>query len=96
MPYVNVQITRGGVTVAQKKKLIFDITRSLVTTLGKKPEHIHIVIDEIDPRNWGFAGMLTTEYLARASGDLSAAPQRKPRKRGKAKAARMGDGTEQA
>jgi 4-oxalocrotonate tautomerase len=30
--------------------------------LGKKPEHIHIVIDEVEPENWGFAGMLTTEY----------------------------------
>jgi 4-oxalocrotonate tautomerase len=30
--------------------------------LGKRPEHTHIVIDEIDPENWGFAGVLTTEY----------------------------------
>jgi 4-oxalocrotonate tautomerase len=30
--------------------------------LGKKPEHIHIIIDEVEPENWGFAGMLTTEY----------------------------------
>lgn len=64
MPYVNVKITKGGVTVAQKKRVVEEITRTLVTTLGKKPEHIHIVIDEIDPENWGFAGMLTTEFLA--------------------------------
>jgi 4-oxalocrotonate tautomerase len=66
MPYVNVKITKGGVTTAQKRKLVEDITASLVTTLGKRPEHIHIVIDEIAPENWGFAGMLTTEYLAKA------------------------------
>lgn len=66
MPYVNVKITKGGVTVAQKKKLVADITSSLVSTLGKQPEHIHIVIDEIDPENWGFAGMLTTEYRTKA------------------------------
>ncbi|GAB1487744.1 4-oxalocrotonate tautomerase family protein [Opitutaceae bacterium] len=64
MPYVNVQITKGGVTAAHKRKIVQDITRSLVTTLGKKPEHIHIVIDEIAPENWGFAGMLTTDYRA--------------------------------
>lgn len=64
MPYVNVKITRGGVTVDQKRKLVQEITQSLVATLGKKPEHIHIVIDEIEPENWGFAGMLTPEYLA--------------------------------
>ena len=66
MPYVNVKITRDGVTAAQKRTIVEDITRSLVTTLGKKPEQIHIVIDEIEPENWGFAGMLTTDYRARA------------------------------
>ncbi len=69
MPYVNVKITRDGVTAAQKKKLVQDITASLVSTLGKRPEHIHIVIDEIEPENWGFAGMLTTEYRALAARD---------------------------
>ncbi len=62
MPYVNVKITRGQVTKEQKLGVVQDITASLVQRLGKKPEHIHIVIDEIDPENWGFAGMLTTEY----------------------------------
>ena len=62
MPYVNVKITKDGVTADQKRKIVEDITHSLVTVLGKKPEHIHIVIDEIEPENWGFAGMLTTEF----------------------------------
>lgn len=62
MPYVNVKITKDGVTKAQKQQIVQDITASLVNTLGKQPEHIHIVIDEIDPENWGFAGMLTTDY----------------------------------
>ena len=86
MPYVNVQITKG-VTVAQKKKLVEDITHSLVTTLGKKPEHIHIVIDEIAPENWGFAGMLTTEYRAQTSpSSPSPAPAPRASRRGKKKA----------
>ena len=63
MPYVNVKITKGAVTKAQKQALVHDITTSLVNHLGKRPEHIHIVIDEIDPENWGFSGILTTEYL---------------------------------
>jgi 4-oxalocrotonate tautomerase len=62
MPYVNVKITRDGVTPEQKRQIVEDITNSLVSTLGKKPEHIHIVIDEIEPENWGFAGMLTSDY----------------------------------
>lgn len=62
MPYVNVKITRDGVTVEQKARLVAEITDALVRILGKRPEHTHIVIDEIDPENWGFAGVLTTEY----------------------------------
>jgi 4-oxalocrotonate tautomerase len=65
MPYVNVKITKDGVSVAQKKQLVEEITQTLVNVLGKKPEHIHIVIDEIEPGNWGYAGMLTTEYQER-------------------------------
>ena len=62
MPYVNVKITKDGVTKSQKAQIVRDITDSLVKTLGKKPEHIHIVIDEVETDNWGFAGVLTTEY----------------------------------
>lgn len=67
MPYVNVQITRDGVTREQKAQVVAEITATLVTVLGKRPEHIHIVIDEVDPDNWGFAGLLTPEYRARAA-----------------------------
>ena len=65
MPYVNIKITQGGVTTAQKQRLVEEVTATLVNTLGKHPEHIHIVIDEVAPENWGFAGMLTTEYRRR-------------------------------
>ncbi len=61
MPYVNVQITRG-VTREQKSNIVRDITDSLVRELGKKPEHIHIVIQEIEEANWGFAGLLTDDW----------------------------------
>ena len=62
MPYVNVRITRDGVTVEQKRRVVEEITRTLVNVLGKRPEHIHVIIDEVEPENWGYAGMLTTEY----------------------------------
>jgi 4-oxalocrotonate tautomerase len=62
MPYVNVRITRDGVTAGQKKQIVEEITSTIQRVLGKKPEHTHIVIDEIDPENWGYAGMLTTEF----------------------------------
>lgn len=61
MPYVNVRITRDGATAAQKAEIVADITATLQRVLGKKPEHTHIVIDEVELENWGFAGKLTSE-----------------------------------
>lgn len=61
MPYVNVQITKGA-TKEQKAELIKDITDSLVRVLNKKPEHTHIVIQEIADEDWGFAGLRTDEW----------------------------------
>lgn len=61
MPYVNIQITKGA-SREQKAQLVKDVTDSLVRVLGKKPEHTHIVIQEIDEEDWGFAGMLTDEW----------------------------------
>ena len=66
MPYVNVRITRDGVTPEQKAQIVKDITDSLVRVLGKRPEHTHVIIDEVDPENWGFAGVLTELGLPRA------------------------------
>lgn len=61
MPYVNVQILEGA-TREQKAAIVKDITESLVKNLGKKPEHTHVVIQEIADENWGFAGMLTDDW----------------------------------
>ena len=61
MPYVNIQITKGA-TREQKSELVRDVTDSLVRILGKQPEHIHIVIQEIPEENWGFSGLLTDEW----------------------------------
>ncbi|WP_153133184.1 tautomerase family protein [Dechloromonas hortensis] len=61
MPYVNIQITKGA-SRAQKAQLVKEVTDSLVRVLGKKPEHTHIVIQEIDEENWGFSGLLTDDW----------------------------------
>jgi len=61
MPYINLQINRGA-TRAQKAQLVAEFTESLGRVLGKRPEHTHIVINEIEEENWGFAGMLTDDY----------------------------------
>lgn len=66
MPYINVRVT-PAITTDQKRELIREITATMQRVLDKSPEHTHIVIDEIDEANWGFAGELTSEYRARRS-----------------------------
>jgi 4-oxalocrotonate tautomerase len=43
------------------------MTNSLVRILGKKPEHTHIVIQEIAEADWGFSGLLTDDWKKRQS-----------------------------
>lgn len=61
MPYVNVKITKGA-TREQKAELVAEITATLGRVLNKKPEHTHIVIDEVNEDDWGFSGLLTTDW----------------------------------
>ena len=61
MPYVSIRITKG-ITKEQKAQIVEEVTATLQRVLEKKPEHTHIIIDEVDEENWGFAGMLTTEF----------------------------------
>ena len=67
MPYVNIQITQGA-TRGQKANLVHDVTESLVKHLGKKPDHIHVVIQEIADANLGNSGMLTDEWKNKSAG----------------------------
>lgn len=68
MPYVKIEITRGA-SREQKAALVADVTGSLVRVLGKQPEHIHVVIHEIEEENWGFEGMLTDDWKRRQAGN---------------------------
>ena len=60
MPYVNIKITKEGVTTEQKEKLIQGATNLLVDVLGKNPKTTVVVIDEVDTDNWGIAGESVT------------------------------------
>ena len=61
MPYVNVQITREGVTPQQKTAVIAGITQLLKDELGKNPETTFVVIEEVDTDNWGIGGEPVTK-----------------------------------
>jgi 4-oxalocrotonate tautomerase len=56
MPYVNIKITKEGVTAEQKEKLVQGATQLLFDILGKKPQTTYVVIDEVDTDNWGGRG----------------------------------------
>lgn len=51
----------GGVTTAPKATIVPEITEMLGRVLVKKPEHAHVVIDEVDHENRGFAGVPTSK-----------------------------------
>lgn len=61
MPYVNIQIIRGA-SREQKAQVVAEFTDTLVRVLGKRPEHTHIVIQEIAEDDWGYAGLLTDDW----------------------------------
>ena len=63
MPHVSIHVLEGA-SREQKTELVKTVTEALVRILDKKPEHTHIVIHEIQPENWGFAGHLTDEWIA--------------------------------
>lgn len=65
MPYVNIKITREGVTGEQKAKLIQGATQLLTDVLGKNPATTVVVIDEVDTDNWGIAGESVTQRRKR-------------------------------
>ena len=55
MPYVNIRVTREGVTPEQKLQLIEGATDLLVRVLNKNPATTFVIIDEVETDNWGVA-----------------------------------------
>jgi 4-oxalocrotonate tautomerase len=60
MPYVNIKVTREGVSPQQKAELIRGVTQLLADVLGKNPATTVVVIDEVDTDNWGIGGETVT------------------------------------
>ncbi|RYY12704.1 MAG: 4-oxalocrotonate tautomerase family protein [Chitinophagaceae bacterium] len=56
MPYIKIELTREGVTRSQKQQLIKGVTSLITEVLNKDPHLTHVVIQEIDLDDWGYAG----------------------------------------
>lgn len=66
MPYVNIKVTREGVTPGQKAELIAGVSTLLQRVLNKDPSLTHVVIDEVDLENWGVGGLPVPQYRQRS------------------------------
>ena len=56
MPMIEVKLYDRRVTEESVPKMVEAPTNALVESSGAAPEHIHVVIQGIDPRHWGVAG----------------------------------------
>lgn len=62
MPVVTIRLARRETptTREQKAALIRGVTQLLQEVLAKRPEDVTVLIDEIDPDNWGQGGESAT------------------------------------
>ena len=65
MPYVNVRVTKDGVTSRQKEEIIIGVTNLLRDVLGKNPQTTFVIIDEVETDNWGIGGETVAKRRAR-------------------------------
>lgn len=72
MPYVKIEVIEG-ISREQKAGLVADVTQSLVDRLGKRPEQVFVVIQEVSADDWGYAGALISERTTPRREDASAA-----------------------
>jgi len=56
MPYVKIELTREGVSRKQKQQIIKGVTDLITEVLNKDPHLTHVVIQEIELDDWGYAG----------------------------------------
>lgn len=60
MPTYHIEMLEGR-TLAQKKKLVEEITRVSVEVLGGAPESVDILITDVKRENWATGGKLWSE-----------------------------------
>ena len=64
MPIIDVKMTPGA-TAEQKAQLIKALTQPMIDILGKTPESVRVVIQEIPTDDWGIAGETLTSRRKR-------------------------------
>jgi 4-oxalocrotonate tautomerase len=69
MPLVTIRIARRATptTAEQKAQLIAGVTDVVQSVLDKRRESVTVIIDEVDPDNWGEGGLAVTQRRAQSS-----------------------------
>lgn len=85
MPIVTIQVTREGsgpgrdaVTADEKAALIAGVSQLLRAVLHKPLDSTFVVIEEVEPENWGWGGLPALEYRKRLAAPAGAAEPRRP------------------
>ena len=73
MPFVSIRIS-GSASRDQKAGIVADVTASLVARLGKNPQAVQIVIEEVNTENYGAGGQLIVDREAPQREDAHAVP----------------------
>ena len=60
MPFVNIKITKDGVSSEKKAQVIKEVTDVLVRVLDKNPATTFVVIEEVETDDWGIGGESVT------------------------------------
>lgn len=61
MPVVTVQLWTGR-TVAQKRRLVKAITDAMIEHADCRPDHLHVIIQDVPKDSWGRAGKLGIDH----------------------------------
>lgn len=56
MPFIKVDVLREDLNREKKRQLIREISKAVTTVLNKDPHLTHIMINEVEDDNWGYAG----------------------------------------
>ncbi|MEZ5565732.1 MAG: 4-oxalocrotonate tautomerase family protein [Gammaproteobacteria bacterium] len=67
MPFVNIKVTKEGVSSEQKAELIAGVTTLLQRVLNKNPASTVVLIEEIEADNWGVGGEQVTRRRSKGT-----------------------------
>jgi 4-oxalocrotonate tautomerase len=56
MPFVQISLTREGITREKKQQLIEGVTDLFTSIFNKDPHMTHVVLQEVELDDWGYAG----------------------------------------